>query len=153
MLGTPLQLEAILCDVCMHLAWLWGHLSPTGIPSTFSAAELALVSNIAIISALTVAAPQVSSLGLGTGGTRDTVSGWAAEPGRTQHPGSFFVVDPAVGCLAKSLSPLPLHPDCALVLPMQTSNDSMNLEQGQYLILCGDPAVHACMCVSRLMSN
>lgn len=64
MLGTPLQLEAILCDVCMHLAWLWGHLSPTGIPSTFSTAGLALVSNIAIISALTVALPKTPS-GLG----------------------------------------------------------------------------------------
>uniref|UniRef100_A0A8C3DEB5 Uncharacterized protein n=1 Tax=Corvus moneduloides TaxID=1196302 RepID=A0A8C3DEB5_CORMO len=57
-LGPPLQLEAILCDVCMHQAWLWGHLSPTGIPNTSSTAGLALVGNTAIISALTVALPK-----------------------------------------------------------------------------------------------
>uniref|UniRef100_A0A8C3DDH7 Uncharacterized protein n=1 Tax=Corvus moneduloides TaxID=1196302 RepID=A0A8C3DDH7_CORMO len=114
-LGPPLQLEAILCDVCMHQAWLWGHLSPTGIPNTSSTAGLALVGNTAIISALTVALPKTPGgpgrppgVPTGAGHWRDPghrVRGWAAEPGRTQHPGSFFVVDPAVGCLAMSLSP------------------------------------------------
>ncbi|XP_041901045.1 LOW QUALITY PROTEIN: uncharacterized protein LOC121672459 [Corvus kubaryi] len=114
-LAPPLQLEAILCDVCMHQAWLWGHLSPTGIPNTSSTAGLALVGNTAIISALTVALPKTPGgpgrppgVPTGAGHWRDPghrVRGWAAEPGRTQHPGSFFVVDPAVGCLAMSLSP------------------------------------------------
>ncbi|KAM9264334.1 LOW QUALITY PROTEIN: membrane progestin receptor delta [Morus bassanus] len=57
-LGTLFQLEAILCDVCSHRAWLRGYLPVPRLPGTFGTTRLALLGNATSTGAFAAALPQ-----------------------------------------------------------------------------------------------